>query len=423
LRRRDQNPVSPDPGFFRTASPAARKRQIIIAGGGIAGLTAALALEQRGFAVTVFERTASMPEDGAGVQLSPNATRLLGKLGVMPALAENAAEVRQVGLVSGALKPLLTLDVSDARERWGAPYLAVHRADLAAALLRRAQARPAISIRFGAEVTNFAAHSNGVTASVTAAGKIAEHEGIFLIGADGVWSKVRREISGQEPVRSGYLAHRRMIGAGALLPAFLRQRLENQEVAAFLSPGAHLVAYPLRQGAMMNLVLITKAEPPALRRETGDGAQQLTSAEIRHFGPQIRSFLDSGGEWTQWPIITCPHAAKWSDGKSAMLIGDAAHAMTPFGAQGAAMAIEDAWTLAACMDAHRDNFHLAAAAYEELRRARIRRVAMRSNLNRQAYHARGPVAFARDALFRFKGQSMLDGLDWLYGFDASAKVL
>jgi salicylate hydroxylase len=413
--------VSPDPGFFRTASPASRKRQILIAGGGIAGLTAALALEQRGFAVTVFERAASMPEDGAGIQMSPNATRLLEKLGVLPSLSESAVEVRQVSLVSGGLKPLLTLDVSNARERWGAPYLAAHRADLAAALLRRAQARPAISIRFGAEVTNFAAHSNGVTASVTAGGRIAEHEGIFLIGADGVRSKVRSEISGAEPIQSDFLAHRRMIDAPGQLPDFLRQPLENQEVAAFLSPDAHLVAYPLRQGAVMNLVLITKARPDALQRAAGEGAQQLTLAEKGHFGPQIRSFLDSGGEWTRWPIVTCPHTAKWSDGKGAMLIGDAAHAMTPFGAQGAAMAIEDAWTLAACMDAHRDNFQLAAAAYEKMRRARIRRVALRSNLNRQAYHARGLAAMARDAIFGFKGQSMLDGLDWLYGSGAREK--
>jgi salicylate hydroxylase len=423
LKRLDQKPVSPDPGFFRAAGPASRKRQILVAGGGIAGLTAALALEQRGFAITVFERAAVMPEDGAGIQLSPNATQLLGKLGVLPALADSAVEVRQVSLVSGALTPLLTLDVSNARQRWGAPYLAVHRADLAAALLRRALARPAISIRFGAEVTNFAAHSNGVTASVTAGGNIGEHEGIFLIGADGVSSKVRNEISGQEPVQSGFLAHRRMIDAPGQLPAFLRQLLQNQEVAAFLTPGAHLVAYPLRRGAMMNLVLITKAGAPAFQRGTGDGAQQLTSAETGHFGPEIRSFLNAGGEWTRWPVLTSRHAAKWSDGNSAMLIGDAAHAMTPFGAQGAAMAIEDAWTLAACMDAHRDNFQLAAAAYETLRRARIRRVASRSALNRQAYHARGLAAMARDAVFRFKGQGMLGGLYWLYAFDASAKVL
>jgi salicylate hydroxylase len=413
--------VSTNPGFFRTAGPASRKRQILIAGGGIAGLCAALALEQRGFAVTVFERAPAMQTDGAGIQLSPNATRMLGKLGVLSALAQSAVRVRRVSLVSGALKPLLTLDVSNADERWGAPYLAVHRSDLAAALLRHAQARPAISVRFGAELTHFAAHSNGVTASVTAGGGITEHEGIFLIGADGVGSKIRNEISGLELRQARFVARRRMIDAGAQLPAFLRQRLENHEVAAFLTPRAHLVAYPLRQGAMINLVLITKARAPSPER--GADADRLTSSETGPFGSEIRSFLNSGGEWTRWPILTCPLSAKWSDGKNAMLICDAAHAMTPFGAQGAAMAIEDAWTLAACMDAHRDNFQLAAAAYEKLRRARIRRVASRSALNRQAYHARGPVAVARDALFRFKGPSMLDGLDWLYAFDASAQDL
>jgi salicylate hydroxylase len=377
-----------------------------------------LALEQRGFAVTVFERASTLQTDGAGIQLSPNATRLLAKLGVLPSITESGVQVRQISLLSGALKPLLTLDVSNAHERWRAPYLAVHRADLAAALQRRAEARPAISIRSGAELTHFAAHANGVTASVTSQGKITEHEGIFLVGADGVSSKLRGEISGEEARPARFLAHRQMVDDGEQLPLFLRQLLRNQEVAAFLTPQAHLVAYPVCQGTTINLVLITKAKS----RLHGSGLvpDRLTAAEAGSFGAEIGGFLKSRGGWTTWPVLTCPHSAKWSDGKNAMLIGDAAHAMTPFGAQGAAIAIEDAWTLAGCLDAHRDSFQLATANYEKLRRARIRRVALRSALNRQTYHARGPAAMARDAIFRFRGQRLLDGLDWLYAYDASA---
>ena len=138
------------------------------------------------------------------------------------------------------------------------------------------------------------------------------------------------------------------------------------------------------------------------------------------FGPEVEKFLNTGGEWTQWPIYAQSRSAAWSNGKNAMLIGDAAHAMTPFGAQGAAMAIEDGWTLAACLDAHRDNLHRVPAAYESLRRARIRQIASRSALNGFAYHANGLSAMARDAVFRMRGQNMLDSLNWIYAFDASA---
>ena len=409
--------MSASPGIFTPAAPASRKRQILIAGGGISGLAAALALEQHGFAVTVFERAERLPEDGAGIQLSPNATRLLSRLKVLTAIEEGAVEVRQVLLMSPAAKPLLTLDVANARGRWGAPWLTIHRADLAQALLSAAQLRPAISLRIGAEITHFAGHANGVTASVTASSGVNEHAGIFLIGADGVGSKVRGEISGAGTKNTGFVAHRRTINANGSLPACLRQLMAQQQVAAFLAQGAHLVAYPLRQGTTMNLVLISKARANDSGRRNANAGSPLTEAETGNFGEELRSFLESSGAWTQWPIFTVPHAARWSDGSNAMLIGDAAHAMTPFGAQGAAMAIEDAWTLAACLGAHRDNLPAAAAAYEKRRRPRIRRVALRSELNRVAYHARGPMAAARAAIFWQRGQKMLDGLDWLYSYD------
>lgn len=413
--------MSAGPAFLKSIDASLRKRQVLIAGAGIAGLTAALSLEQRGFAVTVFEQAAILQDEGAGIQLSPNATRLLAKLKVLQSLAASAVQVRQINLMSSAPKPLLALDVSDSHQRWGAPYLAVHRADLAAALLREATSRPAISVRFGAEITHFATHANGITASVTMAKGIAEFEGIFLIGADGAWSKVRAEISNEQPAFTGYVAHRRMTDSKAALPPSFRQLLEQQDIAAFLAPSAHLVAYPLRSCSVLNLVLITNtnAEPKQRGlRLSGPPA----AGGAGQFGAEMEKFLNSSGEWTQWPIYAQSRSAAWSNGKSVVLIGDAAHAITPFGAQGAAMAIEDAWTLAACLDAHRDNLQRAPAAYEKLRRTRIRQVASRSALNGFAYHANGFAAKARDAIFRMRGQRMLEGLDWIYAFDASAAV-
>jgi salicylate hydroxylase len=410
--------VSARPGIYKTVGSMPLKRQILIAGGGIAGLTAALALEQRGFAVTVFERAPKLQSEGAGLQLSPNATRLLGRLKVLQRLAAGAVQVRRIDLMSGDAKTLLSLDVSASNQRWGAPYMAVHRADLAAALLSEAKSRPAISIRFGAEITHFAAHANGVTASVTTDQGIGECEGIFLIGADGANSKISVGLANGPPIFTGCIAHRRMVNADAAMPAPLRALLEQRIVAAFLAPRAHLVAYPLRGGTMLNLVLITRLDSgPA---SDPDGQGRIKEEVSGQFGADIAAFLSDGSAWTQWPLFVRAPSSKWSNGGPFILIGDAAHAMTPFGAQGAAMAIEDGWTLAACLHASRENLSLAPAAFEQLRRSRIRRIAARSALNGYAYHAHGLAAMARGALFRWRGQKMLDGLDWIYAYDASA---
>jgi salicylate hydroxylase len=326
--------VSTGPGIFKTAGAAPLKRQILIAGGGIAGLSAALALEQRGFAVTVFERAPQLQSEGAGLQLSPNATRLLVKLNVLQRLAADAVQVRRINLISGDAGMLLSLDVSGSNQRWGAPYLAVHRADLAAALLSEAKSRPAISVRFGAEITHFAAHANGVTASVTTDRGIGECEGVFLIGADGARSKISGELSNVPAKFTGFLAHRRMVNADAAMPAPLRALLEQRTVAAFLAPRAHLIAYPLRGGAMLNLVLIahTKGGPAS-----GPAGQGLIKEGVSgQFGADIGAFLSDGSAWTQWPLYARAPSLKWSNGGPVILIGDAAHAMTPFGAQGAA---------------------------------------------------------------------------------------
>jgi salicylate hydroxylase len=135
------------------------------------------------------------------------------------------------------------------------------------------------------------------------------------------------------------------------------------------------------------------------------------------FETRMAAFLAGLKDWTPYPIHTVSLKAPWSDGRRALLIGDAAHAMAPYGAQGAAMAIEDAWVMAACLAKNRDDAPAAITAYEALRRPRIRRVAARTASNRFAYHAGGPVAWARDALFRARGQKMLDGLDWIYGWE------
>ncbi len=387
------------------------KRHILIAGGGIAGLSAALALEHFGFAATVFERAPVSDIAGAGIQLSPNATRLLDRLAVLPRLKAQAVEPKSVLLCDGATTmPLLSLDVSDAAKRWGAPYWVAHRADLHAALLAQAASRPAIRIRPGCEVSHFAAHANGVTVSLTSNNIVTEDEGMLLIGADGVWSRVRARLGGPRPMFSGQVAFRKMYGANAGLPPVLETLLSGRQVAAFLSRQAHIVAYPVNAGRSLNLVAIAKSV------DSRASVTALPNA-FQQFDPPLAALTSTSDGWTPYPIHTVPADGKWSDGKSVVLIGDAAHAMTPYAAQGAAMAIEDAWVLAACLARQRTEQAAALKEFQALRHPRVDRIARRSRLNKFAYHAGWPIAPVRNALFRYRSESFRSGLDWIYAWD------
>lgn len=387
------------------------RRNVLIAGGGLAGLTVALALEHFGFAATVFERSSSSEKTGAGIQISPNASRLLEKLGVLPNLQDRAVEPKSVLLCDGATTmPLLSLDMSDARKRWGAPYLVAHRADLHAALLAQAKSRPAIRIRTGCEVSHFASHANGVTVSLTSDSVVSEDEGMLLIGADGVWSRIRALLGGSRPVFSGRVAFRKMFAPDDLPPA-LKRLLSERQVAAFLSPKAHIVAYPVSSSRSLNLVGIVNGF---------EGSEKPTHGDWGLFDAALARLFTEPVGWTPYPVYFVPDSDKWSDGRSIVLLGDAAHAMEPYAAQGAAMAIEDAWVFAACLAKHRTEMPSAIAEYEAMRRPRISRIAQRTRANRFAYHAGPFVAPFRNTLFRYRGDSLRSGLNWIYEFDAAA---
>ncbi len=449
---------------------------VLIAGAGIAGLTAALCLARQGFSVTVFERSPEFQAIGAGIQLSPNATRILQQLNILPRLEGKAASPGHVALISGkTLKPLLTLDLANAGQRWGAPYLVTHRADLHAALCAEAASRPAITIETGSSVVDFLAKDDGVQAAVATADGGHIVQGALLIGADGVWSSLREKIGAGPAAFSGYVAYRNTISSSNQLPGILRSLVDETKVAAFLAPDAHLVAYPLKAfsgkvgtgfpsgnapeqaskafpgkvgtgfpsgnakkqiakdsqpfkesinersgGESLNLVAIARGAAGEASWQRSETNVSLPSA----FGllhAELAEFLMPMRQWSSWPIHAVPQGMKWSDGARAILIGDAAHAMAPFAAQGAAMAIEDAWALASCVAANREDPVAALALYEKQRRPRIAAIARRTDANRFAYHAGGMTALARDTLFRVRGQKMLEGLDWIYGFGAEGR--
>lgn len=372
-----------------------------IVGAGIAGLTAALALARKGVACHILEQAPMLAEVGAGLQLSPNATRVLAGLGLLDRLAERWCEPERIALASGTtLYPLTAVPAGDAaRRRWGAPYGVAHRALLQNTLLEAVKGEPLCRLSTGIKIETPA---DVPQADVT-------------IAADGVWSKLRHAVPGAPRAHySGNVAWRFLVPEAEAPPTLLDPR----SVTAFLGPDAHLVAYPLGEARVFNVVAIHQSATPPAAGWSADGdapARQRLHAAFAGWHIGLRRLIAAARDPLMWPLYACPDGA-WTDGAKLVLIGDAAHAMTPFAAQGAAMAIEDAALLAERLAGARD-LSAALLSFEQTRRARIARVRKRGAFNRFAYHARGPAAFARNLVLSLRRpESLAADLDWLYGY-------
>lgn len=395
--------------------------QVLIAGGGIAGLTAAVAFASRGYSVRLFERAPGFAEIGAGLQLSPNATRLLQRLGVLDRLMPAAVRPQAVVLREARdLSELGRVPLGQVAERrWGAPYLTVHRADLQSALLARAEQDPDITIETGAAVRDVAFHARGVTLSIDRNGAIEEAHGGLLIASDGVWSTLRgTAVDGMSDSFTGLVAWRTTLRREA--PPGIAERLIGADVVtAFLHPHFHLVAYPVRAGAAINLVAVTKGDAQSQSWAAGTDATVLKTA-VSGAAKPLADLVEDAGRWTSWPLHVVDAKGPWTRPEGVALIGDAAHAMTPFAAQGAAMAIEDAEVLAGIVARHDDDLPLALQIYETERRPRVLRVEQRGAFNRFAWNASGPVALVRNFVLRRRsGVRLAADLDWLYGQDVT----
>jgi salicylate hydroxylase len=397
----------------------------LIAGAGIGGLAAALCLVRAGWQVSVFESAPALEEVGAGLQLSPNATAVLRKLNVLDrlfptSLAPEAIRVRRAS--DGATLALMRL--SDPEGRWGAPYLLAHRADLQRALLMAAAAEKAIKIHTGVTVTGFASGEDGVVAALRQGLLRLEAFGDCLIGADGSRSLVREKLLSGAPdalIFSKRTAWRALVDAGRAAPDALRR-----EACLWLGRKAHLVHYPLRGGSVVNVVaIIEEAEKPAGSDESwslrGDAA--FLAARFCGWRRDARALLGAADEWLKWRLLDRDPLPNWTAGRVALL-GDAAHPMLPFLAQGAAQAIEDADALGAALRADslgdRRNISRRLAAYAAGRLVRAAKVQRQSRAQGKIYHLGGAAAFARDAAMRaLGGDRMLARYDWIY--DARAQ--
>ncbi|PBB85420.1 MULTISPECIES: FAD-dependent monooxygenase [unclassified Mesorhizobium] len=399
-----------------------RSRQIVIAGAGVAGLTAALAFARRGHAVRIFEQAKTLEAAGAGIQLSPNATRILRQLGVLDRLLPNAVRPEAVVLKDAAsLRELARVPLRGASEaRWGAPYLVAHRGDLQAALLGAVAEHPDIEIVTGARVSGIAAAPQGIAVTAETDGRKIEAEGQLLVGADGVWSSVRTQLAGSESAFrrsrfSGELAWRATVRADSAAGEAFAGIGAGDCVTTFLHPGFHLVAYPVSKGSAFNLAAFTKGERIA-ESWSGHADPALLAGAMRGTAPSLTRLVALAGPWTAFPIHTVEQR-RWTAQRVA-LIGDAAHAMTPFAAQGAAMAIEDAAMLASLIPDLPADLQESLSIWENLRRPRIEKVLRRGALNRLAWHAWGPVAIARNLVLATRpGEKLAADLDWLYGWE------
>ncbi len=390
-------------------------KQILIAGAGIAGLSSALAFADRGYRVSVFERAERLEEFGAGLQVSPNAARILKRLGVLDRLMPAACQPKSICLIDAQSGRELTRVPlgDDAEARWGAPYLVAHRADLQKALVASASGHDEIEIVTGATVRD--AHGQDKSITIDKGGSAFRRSGELLIAADGVWSALRAKVQRDPQSRfTGYIAWRALVEPRQA--EAIAGGTAADQVTAFLAPEFHLVAYPVMGGKMVNLIAVTPGTGLAERWIIDADASRLRAALDQSCAAELAK---REIEWTAWPLHEVDPTGQWSDGEFIVLVGDAAHAMTPFGAQGAAMAIEDAFVLAGCV-AMSPDMGSALRTYEAARRPRIQRVVRRGAFNRFTWHASGPVALVRNLVLRARPKAgLMRDFDWLYGYDAT----
>jgi salicylate hydroxylase len=394
----------------------AASRTIVIAGAGIGGLTAALALAQRGFRVVVLEKAERLEETGAGLQLSPNASRVLIDLGLEPRLAARVITPDAISIMSaqrgGEIARLPLGEVATFRA--GAPYWIVHRGDLQSALLAQVRDNPGIELRLGCQFEDAVIHAKGISVGQRRGSSRQQETALALIGADGVWSAVRHQLYPQtQPTFSGLIAWRGTIDARQL-----PRELAPRRVQLWMGPAAHLVAYPISGGKQINVVAILPGTWNRPGWSEPGNPNDIKSQFSSSWPGASRMMIGAVDDWRRWALFTVRDGGVWGSGAMALL-GDAAHAMLPFAAQGAGMAIEDAAVLAKCLSENSgdsaSSITAALERYAGARRYRVARVQRHARQMGRIYHLGGPVAYARDLVIKASGaQRLLSRQDWIY---------
>ncbi|UPY38561.1 3-hydroxybenzoate 6-monooxygenase [Sediminicoccus sp. KRV36] len=380
--------------------------KILIAGGGIGGLGAALALAQRGHTVRVFERTTEFREIGAGIQLGPNVFKMFDRLGVRAEMLALAAMPRALVMRCAIHGHEITrVPLGEGFEaRFGQPYAVIHRGDMHGVLLRACAAHPGVALTTGRAARDYSRIGDQVALYFEDG---SSERGDLLIGADGLWSRIRTAMLGAEkPVVSGHIAYRAVLPMEAV-----PQGIPRDEVVLHAGPRLHLVHYPLRRGELMNLVAVFhSAEYSEGWDEAGDPA--LLQRHFARTRPEVRAMLEKIETWKYWVLCDREPKRGWQDGR-AVLLGDAAHPMLQYLAQGANMALEDALCLTDMLAAL--PVEAALPAYEAARVLRTGRVQSMARLYGDIYHAADVRAELRDAMLTGRpAEAAWEGMAWLY---------
>lgn len=386
------------------------KHQILIAGGGIGGLAAAFALARTGSQINLFEQAAAFGEVGAGIQLGPNVVRLLEAWGLGGALREVAAfperlEVKNA--MNGQLLGVLPLGQAMV-ERYGAAYVSIARPDMHALLLHAVQGLANVRLHLSSEVSIAVQERDKVMVQANG----MSLDGDALIGADGVWSRTRSLVVNDGPPRvTGHLAFRTLVPQ-ANLPAHMRSNV----VTAWMGNDFHVIQYPVRRGELLNVVAVVHGEVFGDPKHWDHSANALElQMRLKNAHSSLNELIREVAEWRLWALSDRPpmlSAQEQARGRIALL-GDAAHPMRPYLAQGAGMAIEDAYVLARELQASQDNVPGAFERYAQARWQRNARVQARAIRNGEIYHLRGPMRMGRDLSIRLLGERLLN-VPWLY---------
>lgn len=381
---------------------------ILIAGGGIGGLAAAMVLAQDGHAVTVLEQSAAFGEIGAGIQLGPNIFKMFSYLGLTQAVGHVAYFPPGLGMNDIRTgEKVVRVPLGDvARATYGYPYGVIYRADLHDVFLRACQALPNVTLRTSAKVGGFSQDAGGVTVQLPEGESL---RGKALVGADGLWSRIREAVVGDgKPRVSGHIAYR-----AVLRREDVPTHLWNDDVLLWGGEKTHLVTYPLRRGELFNLVAVFHSNKYDEGWNTfGDTAE--LHERFAQAVPQVRELLSMIETWKMWVLCDREPVRNWSDGR-VTLLGDAAHPMLQYLAQGAGQAIEDAVVLREALRATHGEIAPAFQKYQQARYLRTGRVQLTARFYGDIYHASGVQRELRNQMFQSGKESAgFAGLKWMY---------
>ena len=384
-------------------------RSVLVAGGGIGGLAAALALAQQGFEVKVLEQASQIGEIGAGMQLGPNAFHAFDALGVGEQ-ARSRAVYTDYMVMHDALDEYQVGHIPTGaafRKRFGNPYAVIHRVDAHTALLEGVKAQGQVELHTNTAVQTIEQDDEHVSV-IDQHGQ--RHQGHALVAADGVKSVVRAQLVGDPHRVTGHVVYRAVVDKADFPP-----ELQWNAASIWVGPNCHLVHYPLRGGVQYNVVVTFHSREVEEWGVTEGSAEEVKSY-FKYICPKARQLIDLPKSWKRWATADRDPVSQWTYGRTTLL-GDAAHPTTQFLAQGACMAIEDAVTLREALKAHDNDVHQGFDLYQRSRIARTARIVLASREMGRIYHAKGVERLVRNDLWRGRTpERFYDAMEWLYGW-------